>query len=649
MTNLTFNVVNFSEMKQKTSNKNEPEISEINVDDLLSQLSKANEATPEGGSKKRRALEQQALISTRVSAQTGSRNQNGAGSANSDARRILSVAPDATPPNVSSEEDLDDGVGVLSKSQKLRLRLQRKIQDRKIIGREGESISEEENSHADGKKPKSSKPRRNYVERVSSQARAGKASCGWKDLACVLMVLLLIAATAFMKFQEEVFGSIEHMRLESDADADFYEILGVPHSASPKDIKRAYRNKVIEVHPDQHPGCEDCDLKFIAATKAYETLIDSEKRLIYDQTRGSYEPILSDYSVSLTSFNYVNLVSESSHVWVIQVFDDLDPYSKHFASRWDAVAGSDISRFVKFGRVNARRDSAVLSLLPMRARTFPTVIMFSRDSMPSIFSIADTSSKALKKWISTETPSHIGETNSENVFEITITAKSESLALKAASVRFGRVFDFQFAPSQLPVTQISLKDKRSGNQLIATHIGGADLSSAIEAIKEKLVIPLNRKNVHDVCGSEGAEFLLVCVGTTNTNEPLLEEPISHGGEVILQPVVMPKNAPMVLDFQGSRVANISAETLLSEVYLDDVRFVPMDREAYLNKYMPLGLLDHIQQYRTLVASAVLLAIVFVLGTQVGPVQITIAVTFLSVLIGALPYLQNVIAYIRSVV
>jgi hypothetical protein len=85
------------------------------------------------------------------------------------------------------------------------------------------------------------------------------------------------------------------------------------------------------------------------------------------------------------------------------------------------------------------------------------------------------------------------------------------------------------------------------------------------------------------------------------------------------------------------------------VYLDDVRFVPMDREAYLNKYMPLGLVDHIQQHRTLVASAVLLAIVFVLGTQVGPVQITIAVAFLSVFIGALPYLQNVLAYIRSVV
>lgn len=640
--------MNFSEMKHRTSIKNEPQIGEINVDDLLNQLNKSNEDTPQGNSKKTRALEKQGLTSSRNSEQTGSRNQNSAGSANSDARRILSVAPDATPPNVSSEEELDDVVGLLSKAQKLRLRLQRKIQDRKIIGREGESISEEENIHADGKKPKTNKPRRNYVERVSSQARAGKASCGWKDMACVLMVLLLIAATAFMKFQEEVFGSIEHMRLESDADADFYEILGVPHSASPKDIKRAYRNKVIEVHPDQHPGCEDCDLKFIAATKAYETLIDSEKRMIYDQTRGSYEPILSDYSVSLTSFNYVNLVSESAHVWVIQVFDDLDPYSKHFASRWDAVAGSDISRFVKFGRVNARRDSAVLSLLPMRARTFPTVIMFSRDSMPSIFSIADTSSKALKKWISAETPSHIGETNSGNAFEITITAKSESLAIKAATVRFGRVFDFKFELSQLPVAQISLKDKRSGNQLISTHIGGPDLASSIEAIKEKLVIPLNRKNVHDVCGSEGAEYLLICVGA-NTNEPLLEEPIAHGGEVILQPVVMPRNAPMVLDFQGSRIANISTETLLPEVYLDDVRFVPMDREAYLNKYMPLGLVDHIQQHRTLVASAVLLAIVFVLGTQVGPVQITIAVAFLSVFIGALPYLQNVLAYIRSVV
>jgi hypothetical protein len=407
----------------------------------------------------------------------------------------------------------------------------------------------------------------------------------------------------------------------------------------------------MEVHPDQHPDCEDCEVKFIAATKAYETLMDAEKRTIYDQTRGSYEPILSDFSVSLTSFNFLSLVSESAHVWVIQVFDDLDPYSRHFAQRWDAVAGSELAKHIKFGRVNARRDRAVLSLLPMRARTFPTVMMFSRDTMPSLFSIADTSSKALKKWILAEVPSHIGESNSDNFFQLILTGgKSATLAMKTASVRFARIFDVHFQPGQFGELSLSLIDKRDGHkELSNSKVEGDLLITRLHAIKEQLVIPLTRRNVHDVCGSEDTELKLVCLGI-KFSHVLIREHIALGGEeVIFQPVVMPRGAPLLLDFQGSQIVKISADTTVSDIFVDDLKFVPIDRQEYLNKYLPMSLMDAVSEHKTLVASALLLAVCFLLATRVGPVQITIAVAFLSLFIGALPYLQSAIAYIRLLV
>lgn len=64
---------------------------------------------------------------------------------------------------------------------------------------------------------------------------------------------------------------------------DYYEILGVGKNADAAEIKKAYRKKAIEFHPDKNPGDASAEEKFKEAAEAYEVLSDENKRQRYDQ------------------------------------------------------------------------------------------------------------------------------------------------------------------------------------------------------------------------------------------------------------------------------------------------------------------------------------------------------------------------------
>ncbi len=64
---------------------------------------------------------------------------------------------------------------------------------------------------------------------------------------------------------------------------DYYEVLEVERNSTEIELKKAYRKKAYEFHPDQNPDNPDAEEKFKEASEAYSVLSDSEKRGLYDR------------------------------------------------------------------------------------------------------------------------------------------------------------------------------------------------------------------------------------------------------------------------------------------------------------------------------------------------------------------------------
>jgi molecular chaperone DnaJ len=71
--------------------------------------------------------------------------------------------------------------------------------------------------------------------------------------------------------------------MATTATRDYYEVLGVDRTASPEDIKQAYRKLAMRYHPDRNPGDATAEAKFKEVSEAYHVLGDPERRAHFDR------------------------------------------------------------------------------------------------------------------------------------------------------------------------------------------------------------------------------------------------------------------------------------------------------------------------------------------------------------------------------
>jgi curved DNA-binding protein len=103
---------------------------------------------------------------------------------------------------------------------------------------------------------------------------------------------------------------------------DYYQILGVPRTASNDEVKKAYRALAMQFHPDRNPGKEKwANEKFKEINEAFSVIGDPEKRQKYDQfgtagnpgdvfsspyTRGTFEDLMRDYGGSGLGYDFLD-------------------------------------------------------------------------------------------------------------------------------------------------------------------------------------------------------------------------------------------------------------------------------------------------------------------------------------------------------
>ena len=108
---------------------------------------------------------------------------------------------------------------------------------------------------------------------------------------------------------------------------DFYQILGVPRTATAKDIKLAYYREAKKSHPDMNPGDPKAKIKFQQVSQAYEILGDEKKRRQYDASGTYSQSPAGEAPDPEEMFNSVQrdaaVIQEAFALYVGEVFDEI--------------------------------------------------------------------------------------------------------------------------------------------------------------------------------------------------------------------------------------------------------------------------------------------------------------------------------------
>lgn len=120
---------------------------------------------------------------------------------------------------------------------------------------------------------------------------------------------------------------------------DLYELLGLPRGATLIEIKRTYKRLARRYHPDINPGDHDAEARFKEITRAYETLSDPERRLLYDN--GALSSVSTAISFEFEGFDFSGAGGQGDSTTFGDLFAEVFA-QRHEARPVEAERGTDI-------------------------------------------------------------------------------------------------------------------------------------------------------------------------------------------------------------------------------------------------------------------------------------------------------------------
>uniref|UniRef100_A0A8C5HZP8 DnaJ homolog subfamily C member 10 n=1 Tax=Gouania willdenowi TaxID=441366 RepID=A0A8C5HZP8_GOUWI len=186
--------------------------------------------------------------------------------------------------------------------------------------------------------------------------------------------------------------------LPSDAGAegvDYYELLGVSREATTREIRRAFKQLALTMHPDKNPGDSEAHDKFLQVNRAYEVLKDEDLRKKYDkygekgldeQQGGRYESwnyYRYDFGIYDDDLEIITLDSEaavnSGEIWFINFYFPRCSHCHQLAPTWREFA-KEMDGVIRIGAVNCGDNNHLCRRKGIKS--YPSLLIYRAGETP---------------------------------------------------------------------------------------------------------------------------------------------------------------------------------------------------------------------------------------------------------------------------
>lgn len=184
--------------------------------------------------------------------------------------------------------------------------------------------------------------------------------------------------------------------VQADKPADYYNLLNIPRDATVQEIRKAFKNLALKMHPDKNKEDPEAEQKFIKIAKAYDVLKDPTTRKQYDlygdeefknqkNKYHSYTYYRDHFGIydddplitTLSKNDYEINVLDQSQVWFVNFYSPRCHHCHEMAPMWRKLA-TELEGIVRIAAVNCEEDYALCYQLSIDA--YPSLLYYEKDS-----------------------------------------------------------------------------------------------------------------------------------------------------------------------------------------------------------------------------------------------------------------------------